>query len=281
MNKKLKYFLKKRKSDKRKTIFGSHAKGVIYISENGVIALPIADTTIGKELGFNGNWDIKEINTVINQTKPEDVIYVIGTHVGTLLVPLAKRVANVIGFEANENTFWFMQMNLCLNKIKNVILFQNAVGNENKTVKFYQNTVNTGGSKIKPIKDSILYNYDSPNEVEVPMIALDSFISSENLAPPNGIIMDIEGSEYYALQGMQHTLKDIRFLYVEYVPHHLQNVSNVTVEEFLKNITPHFSKATFLKNNTIFDLEKTSDQLISYVKNLESKNIADDILFTK
>jgi FkbM family methyltransferase len=281
MNKKFKYFLKKRKSDKRKTIFGPHAKGVLYTSENGVIALPIADTTIGKELGFKGNWDIKEINTVINQTKPEDVIYVVGTHVGTLLVPLAKRVTNVIGFEANENTFWFMQMNLCLNKIKNVTLFQNAVGNENKTVTFYQNTVNTGGSKIKPIKDSILYNYDSPNEVEVPMIALDSFISSENLARPNGIIMDIEGSEYYALQGMQHTLKEIRFLYVEYVPHHLQNVSNVTVEEFLKIITPHFSKATFLKNNTIFDLQKTSNELVSYVKNLESKNIADDILFTK
>ena len=172
MNKKFKYFLKKRKSDKRQNVFGPYAKGVVYESENGIIVLPISDTTIGKELGFKGNWDIKEITTVIDQTKEDDTIYVIGTHVGTLLVPLAKRVASVVGFEANENTFWYMQMNLCLNRIKNVILFQKAVGNENKKVTFYQNTVNTGGSKIKPIKESILYNYDNPNAVSYTHLTL-------------------------------------------------------------------------------------------------------------
>ena len=258
MNKKFKYFLKKRKSDKRQKIFGPHAKGVIYTSENGIIALPISDTTIGKEPGFKGNWDIKEITTVIDQTKPEDTIYVIGTHVGTLLVPLSKRVKSVVGFEANENTFWYMQMNLCLNRIKNATLFQKAVGNENKKVTFYQNTVNTGGSKIKPIKDSILYNYDNPNEVQVDMIALDPFILTEGLTPPTGVIMDIEGAEFYALQGMQKTLSNVRFLYVEYVPHHLQNVSDVSIEEFLKTTTPHFNKAVFLKNNTVFDISKNT-----------------------
>ena len=151
----------------------------------------------------------------------------IGTHVGTLLVPLAKRVKSVIGFEANENTFWYMQMNLCLNRVENATLFQKAVGNENKKIAFYQNTVNTGGSKIKPIKDSILYNYENPIEVEVEMVALDPFIAAENLTAPNGIIMDIEGAEFYALNGMQKTLSKVRFLYIEYVPHHLQNVSNV------------------------------------------------------
>ncbi len=281
MKKKLKYFFKRRKSKKRATVFGPHAKGVIYDTQNGIISLPISDITIGKDLGHKGNWDIKEVNTLLEYTKETDTIYVIGTHVGTLLIPFAKRVANVVGFEANENTFWYLKMNLCLNKIKNTTLFQKAVGDENKKVTFYQNTVNTGGSKIKPIKDSILYNYDQPKEVLVDMIALDAFITSENLVAPTGVIMDIEGAEFYALKGMPKTLEKLRFLYVEYVPHHLQNVANVSVAAFLETITPHFKTAVFLKNNTTFDISNNSLELLAYIQTLEKNNVADDILFTK
>ena len=215
------------------------------------------------------------------QTTQDDVIYFIGTHVGTLLVPIAKKVKTVVGFEANEDTFWFIKANLCLNKISNATIFNKAVGDGAKKVTFYKNTVNTGGSKIKPIKDSILYNYDNPKQVEIDMVALDPFIAEQSLTPPSGIIMDIEGAEYFALKGMQATLAKVRFLYVEFVPHHLQNVSNTSVEKFIKTITPHFSKAIFLKDNTQFDISSSEKELVKHLKTLEKNNVADDILFTK
>tara|TARA_B100000795_G_scaffold130321_1_gene97225 strand:- start:13913 stop:14758 length:846 start_codon:yes stop_codon:yes gene_type:complete len=281
MNKKIKYFFRNLKSKKRNKIFGPHTKGIIYDSKNGYMALPISDITIGKNLGFKGHWNFNEISTLLEQTRPEDVIYFIGTHVGTLLVPIAKKVKTVIGFEANDDTFWFLKANLCLNKISNATIFNKAVGDSDRKVTFYQNTVNTGGSKIKPIKDSILYNYDNPNEVEVDMVALDPFITKEALGPASGIIMDIEGAEYFALNGMQESLSTVRFLYVEYVPHHLQNVSNVSIESFLDTITPHFAKATCLKDNTLFDITNTTQKLLEHLKTLEKNNVADDILFTK
>jgi FkbM family methyltransferase len=281
MSKKLKYFFRTLKSKKRKNIFGPKAKGIIYDSKNGYMALPISDITIGKNLGFKGHWNYNEIQTLIKQTTPEDVIYFIGTHVGTLLVPIAKKIKTVVGFEANEDTFWFLKANLCLNKISNATVFNKAVGDSAKKVTFYKNTVNTGGSKIKPIKDSILYNYDNPKQVEVDMIALDPFIKKQSLTEPSGIIMDIEGAEYFALNGMQATLAKARFLYVEFVPHHLQNVSNTSVENFLKTITPHFAIATCLKNNTTFNISFTEKELIKHLKSLEKNNAADDILFTK
>ena len=230
MSKKLKYFFRTLKSKKRKKIFGPNAKGIIYDSKNGYMALPISDITIGKNLGFKGHWNFNEIQKLLQQTTQDDVIYFIGTHVGTLLVPIAKKVKTVVGFEANEDTFWFIKANLCLNKISNATIFNKAVGDGAKKVTFYKNTVNTGGSKIKPIKDSILYNYDNPKQVEVDMVGLDPFIAEQSLTPPSGIIMDIEGAEYFALKGMQATLAEVRFLYVEFVPHHLQNVSNTSVE---------------------------------------------------
>ena len=281
MSKKLKYFFRTLKSKKRKKIFGPNAKGIIYDSKNGYMALPISDITIGKNLGFKGHWNFNEIQKLLQQTTQDDVIYFIGTHVGTLLVPIAKKVKTVVGFEANEDTFWFIKANLCLNKISNATIFNKAVGDGAKKVTFYKNTVNTGGSKIKPIKDSILYNYDNPKQVEVDMVALDPFISEQSLTLPSGIIMDIEGAEYFALKGMQATLAKVRFLYVEFVPHHLQNVSNTSVEKFLKTMTPHFSKAIFLKDNTQFDISSSEKELVKHLKILEKNNVADDILFIK
>ena len=281
MSKKLKYFFRTLKSKKRKKIFGPNAKGIIYDSKNGYMALPISDITIGKNLGFKGHWNFSDIQKLLQQTTKDDVIYFIGTHVGTLLVPIAKKVKTVVGFEANEDTFWFIKANLCLNKISNATIFNKAVGDGAKKVTFYKNTVNTGGSKIKPIKDSILYNYDNPKQVEIDMVALDPFIAEQSLTPPSGIIMDIEGAEYFALKGMQATLAKVRFLYVEFVPHHLQNVSNTSVEKFIKTITPHFSKAIFLKDNTQFDISSSEKELVKHLKTLEKNNVADDILFTK
>jgi FkbM family methyltransferase len=281
MSKKLKYFFRTLKSKKRKKIFGPNAKGIIYDSKNGYMALPISDITIGKNLGFKGHWNFSDIQKLLQQTTQDDVIYFIGTHVGTLLVPIAKKVKTVVGFEANEDTFWFIKANLCLNKISNATIFNKAVGDGAKKVTFYKNTVNTGGSKIKPIKDSILYNYDNPKQVEVDMVALDPFIAEQSLTPPSGIIMDIEGAEYFALKGMQATLAKVRFLYVEFVPHHLQNVSNTSVEKFIKTMTPHFSKAIFLKENTQFDISSSEKELVKHLKTLEKNNVADDILFTK
>ena len=80
---------------------------------------------------------------------------------------------------------------------------------------------------------------------------------------------------------MQATLAKVRFLYVEFVQHHLQNISNTSVEKFLKAMTPHFSKAIFLKDNTQFDISSSEKELVKHLKTLEKNNVADDILFTK
>ncbi|SHG44530.1 FkbM family methyltransferase [Winogradskyella jejuensis] len=281
MKKAFKYFKKNLKSKKRKKLLGPHAKGIIYDSANGIIAVPIEDIGVGRSLGFEGSWDLEEINMLSEYLTKDDVVYVVGTHVGTLLIPISKQVKEVVGYEANEDTFWYIEMNLALNRIKNAQLFNNAVGNEKKIVTFYQNTVNSGGSKIAPKTDNIMYNHDNPNKVDVQMIALDEHIPENNLAKPTAMLMDIEGAEYYALQGMKNTIKDLRFLYVEYVPHHLKNISNVSNQEFLELITPHFTKATFARSKKVINYNDNPKELSDYLDELMKNNKADDIVFSK
>ena len=281
MNKRFKYYKKILKSKKRKKLLGPYAQGVIYNTENGVFSVPIEDIGIGRELGFKGSWHKAEIETLERKIQANDIIYVVGTHVGTLLIPLSQKVKQIIGYEANEKTFWFMEMNLCLNRVTNAQLFNYAVGNKERQVTFYLNTVNSGGSKIKPQKDTIIYTHDNPQEVQVQMIPLDKHIAENSLPQPTGIIMDIEGAEFYALQGMESALQSLRFLYIEFVPHHLDNVSNISTKTFLDLIAPHFKEAHFVRTNKLITFNNDASEVLNYLDTLKAKNIADDILFTK
>ena len=87
--------------------------------------------------------------------------------------------------------------------------------------------------------------------------------------------MDIEGSEYFALKGMQTILTNAKTLSIEVIPHHLRNVGGVGPREFLDLISPHFehllipsmnsrvTKADFLPAlQSMFDQDQDDDGLI-------------------
>ncbi|WP_353780239.1 FkbM family methyltransferase [Winogradskyella sp. 3972H.M.0a.05] len=277
----LKFYKKYFRSQIRKRILGPHAVGIIYDSKNGLISMSLEDVIIGKHLGFKGNWGIEEVENLLELVSEEDSIYVIGTHVGTTLIPLAKKAKHVVGYEANPTTYQYLEINKDLNKLSNVNLFNLAVGDEAKKISFYQNTINSGASKIRPVKEFKLYTYDSPNVVEVDMVTIDDHIKAANLPAPTGAVIDIEGAEYFALKGMQSYLQSMKFLYIEFIAHHLQYVSSVSIEEFLGLITPHFTKVKSKNGNKIYDISKTTGDLIEYCQYLFETNKSDDFLFTK
>ncbi|MCF6346898.1 MAG: FkbM family methyltransferase [Flavobacteriaceae bacterium] len=282
MNKKIKYSYLKLKSSLRKKLFGKYTIGVIYDTKNGKIMAPLDDLTVGKKLGFNGEYDISEVNIIKDLIRTTDTIYVVGTHWGTLLLPLSKHCKQIIGYEANPSTFSFLEINILINKVTNVSAFNNAVGESYRKVKFYQSTINSGGSKIKPKIDKYMYKYDNPDTIEVDMISLDKHILEKNLPEVNGIIMDIEGAEYYALQGMTNALKKSNFLYIEYVPHHLENVSNTSNEAFFNLILPHYNTVRFMNDTDIlFNINENKKDFFSHINKLKMANKADNLLFIK
>lgn len=281
MIRRLKYYFKRLKINRRERTLGPFTKGILYETANGLIAMSHKDIMIGKHLAFKGSWNLKEIEYLRKQIKKEDTLYILGTHVGTLLIPLSKNCKTVIGYEANPNTFWFLQQNILLNQITNTRVFNLAVGNESGKIKFYKNEINTGGSKIKPKIDSLKYNFDSPQEVEIKMLPLDDHIEENNFDRPDGIIMDIEGAEYIALLGMTKSLEQCRFLFMEYVPHHLKNVAGITNKELINLLEPHFSRAISIQKNKDMDLKTSSQQLLNFLNSLDSSESSDDLIFLK
>ena len=278
---KIKFTLLKVWSKLRKLVLGRHVVGVQYKTDNGLILAPIGDVAIGKHLGFNGGWNLDEINMLSELIDSGDTIYFLGAHIGTLAVPIARKCQQVIAYEANPDNFTFLNWNIAINQLKSVRTFNLAVGDCKREVSFYKNKINSGGSKIKPIKENFLYSYDNPEKITVPMIDLDSHILSENMSYPDCIIMDIEGAEFFALKGMQESLQHCRILYMEYVPHHLSHVSSTSNKELMDLIIHNF---TIVKFNTLkreIDISTSTHELMDLLDDLYNKGKSDDLLFLK
>ena len=266
----------------RKRVLGKYAQGVIYQTSNGLLSAPLDDVAVGKVLGFKGAYDMPEISVLQKLLSKDDVVYIVGTHIGALLVPIARHCRQVIGYEANPETYGYLTFNIQLNDLTNTRLFNLAAGDSARTIQFYQNRSNSGGSKIKPKQDNYMYNYDSPNIIEVSMVSLDEHAKAEKLPVPQGIIMDIEGAEYYALQGMQSILEQTNFLYIEYVPHHLKNVSGVSNADFFALILPHFNYVRFMRiHDGVVNLQEEPNTFLTLVDDFSENEQSDDLLFLK
>jgi FkbM family methyltransferase len=134
-----------------------------------------------------------------------------------------------------------LEINLTLNKVANCQAMNIAASDKAGPIEFLLSRANSGGSKRVPAVKEFIYYYDNPQTIAVEGFRLDDRLTEKAF---DLIVMDIEGSEYFALQGMQKILRASKVLAVEFLPHHLKNVSRVTVADFVALIEPHFSLMT-------------------------------------
>jgi FkbM family methyltransferase len=198
----------------------------------------------------------------------------VGTHVGAIAIPVSKSVAKVMAVEANPDTFQLLEYNKRLNNCNNLELYELAAGEVNGEIEFLLNTANSGGSKRMPLVRKIKYFHDKPEVVKVKLKVLDEVLhESVDL-----ILMDIEGSEYFALKGMAKLLSSARHLIIEFIPDHLLNVSSVKPNEFLALIEPYFNYLYVPSLDTRVTKEGFSKQL----NEMYAANISDNgIIFSK
>lgn len=216
---------------------GRFVIGAISRSDQGIFATDLEDQIVGRALRENGSYGVGEIELASRLLGKDDNALVVGAHVGAVVVGLAKKCAHVTTFEANPKTYRLLACNLILNDAQNVKAYNLAASSKSERLRFVLSRHNSGGSKRFPIHSDPMYFYDQPEIVEVEAVALDEFLPGKEYSL---VFMDIEGSEYFALQGMPSILGRAKALFVEFIPHHLRNVAAVTPEQFAELLTPHF-----------------------------------------
>ena len=160
-------------------------------------------------------------------------------------------------------------MNILLNNCENISAYNLAASESKGKIQFQMNSVNSGGSKRLPINNKFMYRYDDPEVIEVESETLDTLLEGKKF---DLILLDIEGSEYFAMKGMPILLAHCRTLIVEFLPHHLTNVAGITVEQFLENIPKQMKRLTIPSRNQTISVEQAGPTL----QDMFDKNQGDD-----
>jgi FkbM family methyltransferase len=239
MKQRIKFFLANVLKKITQIINGSYVEGMLVTSEGAKFVVEATDMSVGRCLRKTGNYGKEEKQRIFKLIDESSAIAFIGTHIGALAIPAAKVARKAIFIEANPITYSYLDTNIKINNIKNCSSHNIAVGEKEGEIRFVLSKTNSGGSKREPIKKEHMYYYDHPDTVLVPMVTFD-VLARDFSDEFDLVFMDIEGSEYFALKGMQRTLAKTKHLVIEFIPHHLSNVANVSVEEFLSPIIPHF-----------------------------------------
>ncbi|MBU0699944.1 FkbM family methyltransferase [bacterium] len=259
-----------------KKLLGRHVYALIITSANGLCyAVDPEDYGVGRKLRMTGEYGLDEIERLKPHITPDSKVLIIGAHVGTLAIPISKLCKDVVAIEANPTTYNLLTTNIVLNSISNCRAINIAANDKDENIEFLISRANSGGSKRVPKIKKFVYYYDNPEKISIKAVILDKYLEEKKF---DIIIMDIEGAEYFALQGMQEILSKCKLLVVEFLPHHLKNVSGVTVEQFLSVITPHFSKLTIPSKQLVLDVSGCVDCLTE-MYNLEQGD--NGIIFEK
>lgn len=224
-----------------KRMLGPAVRALVVRSEIGLFAVDPEDFGVGRKLRKNGRYGTDEVERLTPYISRDSRVLVVGAHIGTLAIPLSRICREVVAVEANPATIDLLAMNIALNGASNCRAIHLAASDTEEVLPFVLNRVNSGGSKRLPKLDKFMYHYDRPETILVKAASLDRYLPDRTFRV---VVMDIEGSEYFALRGMQDILARCEVLMVEFLPHHLRNVSGVTVKQFLSVIEPHFSRMT-------------------------------------
>ncbi|MCH1612503.1 MAG: FkbM family methyltransferase [Flavobacteriales bacterium] len=246
------FFLKNRKSNRFLNSLGKDVKAVIVETKNGVLAVDPADLEVGAKLREKGEYGISEINQISQLIDNKSSVLIVGAHIGSLAIPIANICSKVVAIEANPNNFKLLQTNVKLNNTDNIIIHNIAASDKKENIKFQLNTVNSGGSKRVPINNHYIYTYDNPEVIDVEAHSLDNYLSNKEF---DLVLIDIEGSEYFAMKGMADILAQTKTLIVEFLPHHITNVAGVKLTDFLNNIPGHLKKLTIPSKNETYPID--------------------------
>jgi FkbM family methyltransferase len=234
--------------DRKNTMqsFGPFAKGILVEGKHGMFVVDPEDSSVSAHLLSGGTYNDEELALASSFVNSSSNALIVGTHIGALAIPLSKLCKTLDAIEANPDTQKLLKVNFLINECNNVTLHCIAASDSREPIQFLKNRDNSGGSKRKPLIDQIYYVYDKPEIVTIDAWPLDERLGDRVYSL---ILMDIEGSEYFALKGMQKILSHAKALAVEFLPHHLKDVSGVTVKEFCEQLQPHFSWMYIVGNN--------------------------------
>jgi len=154
-----------------------------------------------------GNYFIPEY-----RQKENDTIIDVGAHIGTFSIYASKKAprGTIYAIEACRETYEYLQDNITLNNINNVIPFHCALSDHSGKTKLFHNETdgNWGHTTSKNISNST---------EEVPCLTLEEFMASNKIASCDFLRFNCEGAEFQVLiSTKKEILEKIKLILILY-----------------------------------------------------------------
>jgi len=157
------------------------------------------DEYIGQRIAL-GKYEEYETKLLLEQTKPTSVVFDIGANIGYYTLLMAQKAKKVYAFEPEKEVFGILKKNVEENNLKNVVLFNKAVGDKNRKVGIIKNNDNFGDNRIVDGSD-------------IDCVRLDEVIGEK----VDLMKIDTQGWEPKVIEGAKEIiLKDTPILFLEY-----------------------------------------------------------------
>lgn len=194
--------------------------------ENKGWFFPDIDSHFQRHTGVHPNTDYqqKSIDVAFSLVKNFNNVIDIGANIGLHSVRFSQKFKNVFSFEPVKSNFQCLEKNCSM--FKNIKLFNNALGNEERTdiISIPKNSNNCGAYSLV---DFIDYTEELTKE-EIHIKKLDNFNLQADL-----IKIDTQGYENIILQGAIETIRsNLPVLLIEIVHQHEYN----EIEKTLSNL---------------------------------------------
>jgi len=187
-----------------KAFFGEERRVLRNISLEGFEIIAPVNEVLGRQFIALREYEKEETEFLRANVRPNDICFDVGGNVGyfsLLLSGLAKK-GIVHTFEPIKGNSTLIEASAALNGIKNIIVNNTAVGDQNGHVEF---------SVSQDTAYSSIINTDRVPEkmrVTVPIISLDEYIKKNQLSKIDILKIDVEGAEAQVLKGAQNLLKN-------------------------------------------------------------------------
>lgn len=199
----------------------------------------------------DSNREIQTRKWIEQNVKKGDVFLNVGSHIGTYVIFInkLKKLKKTICIEAASANVAELMINLNINKVENVNIYNCAAGDRDKLVEFTYERLNPGYYNARVLDLHYSKKHKEPRQGSefIQMKKLDDIFKYEKIHLPNIILMDIDGHELLALKGMKNIFanKYLRWAIIE---------TNTHTQKFV---------IEFMKKNSFYELDKNLEQEFS------------------
>lgn len=182
----------------------SNEKRILEVKANGLQLVVLANEDVGRELAFAGAYEARDTNALTKLILSNDVCIDVGANIGYYTTLMSKYAFNgsVHSFEPVPINWKILNLNIQLNKLKNVVLNYSALADKKGEVDFSV-SIDGAYSSIKHTGRNI-----ESEILTVKLDTLDEYIVRNEISKIDVIKIDVEGAEDLVLQGAECLLNN-------------------------------------------------------------------------